>query len=159
LEEALSEFAGTIIFVSHDRYLLNKLASRVLEITADSVQTYDGGFEGFMSAKRERRAASEPPSEAYKAQNTRMAEEKNAGNYRIKEQRAYETKRRVRIKVLEDEINSAEVLMAELQREMSDPKICADYQLLQEKCELFEETKKLLSGLSDEWLTLLDGEE
>jgi ATP-binding cassette subfamily F protein 3 len=146
LEAALFEFDGTIIFVSHDRYLLDKLGSRVLEI-ADNCIAFHDNFEAYMSARRERAGRDTPcaPKNDETPKNTA---------YRSKEQRAVETKKRLRISELESEIRSVEFLIAELQQDMENPDICADYQLLNEKVELYEREKKRLSELSDEWLIL-----
>ncbi|MDE5578229.1 MAG: ATP-binding cassette domain-containing protein [Oscillospiraceae bacterium] len=57
LEQALCEFDGTIIFVSHDRYLLNKLATRIFEITENSAESFNGGFDDYIAVKRENEAA------------------------------------------------------------------------------------------------------
>ena len=50
LEDALAEFGGTIILVSHDRYLLNKVASRIIEIKHDEVNSYEGNFDAYSEA-------------------------------------------------------------------------------------------------------------
>ncbi|MCL2697055.1 MAG: ABC-F family ATP-binding cassette domain-containing protein [Oscillospiraceae bacterium] len=148
LENALFEFDGTIIFVSHDRYLLDRLSTRVLEITDNRIEMHDD-FNSYVEARRIRRAAEKPPpSERAGSREARPAA------YRTKEQRALETKKRVRISELESEIHRAEILISDLQSALSDPGVCADYQLLSEKVELYEQEKKRLSELSDEWLNL-----
>jgi ATP-binding cassette subfamily F protein 3 len=50
LENALAEFGGTIILVSHDRYLLNKVAGRIIEIKPDEVNSYEGDFDAYAEA-------------------------------------------------------------------------------------------------------------
>ena len=153
LENALYDFDGTIIFVSHDRYLLNKLATRVLEITENNIAEHEN-FDSYMTARRERRAAESPVG----ARTARQQERISATSYRSKEQRALETKKRVRISELESEIHTVEAIVAELQSALADPEVCADYQLLSEKLEAYETEKKRLSDLTDEWLLLEGGE-
>ncbi|MDR2558012.1 MAG: ABC-F family ATP-binding cassette domain-containing protein [Oscillospiraceae bacterium] len=147
LEAALSEFGGTIIFVSHDRYLLHKLGSRVLEIADHCIKMHDG-FESYVTSRRERQNIELSVGAEVSARPS------NPGTYRTKEQRALETKKRVRISELESEIHRAEILISDLQSALEDPEVCADYQLLSEKAALFEQEKKRLSELSDEWLEL-----
>jgi ATP-binding cassette subfamily F protein 3 len=150
LESALFDFDGTIIFVSHDRYLLHKLGSRVLEI-ADNCISFHDSFDSYVNSRRERRTAVSPPPPARAG-----SREARPAAYRTKEQRAFETKKRVRISELESEIRSIELFIAELQQDMQNPDVCADYQLLNEKVELYEQEKKRLSELSDEWLLLTE---
>ena len=155
LEKALCEFDGTIIFVSHDRYLLNRLATRILEITENSVESFNGGFDDYMEKRREKELAAEKLIEAEKnAKAKQAAAEKSVKSYRSKEQRAADAKKRNRIKELEREIEKLETEMQLLQEEMASPEACADYQIMQEKCALFEEKKKLSADYSDEWLML-----
>ena len=56
LLEALRKFTGTVVFVSHDRYFIDKLATRVFEIERGELQDYPGNYEDYLWQK-ERRAA------------------------------------------------------------------------------------------------------
>ena len=155
LEEALCAYDGTIIFVSHDRYLLNKISTRIIEITENSVESYNGGFDDYIAVKREKEAAEQAISEREKQEKAKQtAEEKKVKAYRSKEQRAADAKKRNRIKELEGEIERLEAEMAVIQEELADPEICSDYQLMQEKCAELEKIKKLCSDYEDEWVLL-----
>ncbi len=155
LEEALCEFDGTIIFVSHDRYLLNRLATRIIEISENSAESFGGGFDDYMAVKRERELAAQSEAESRKQEAERqLAEEKKVKAYRSKEQRASDAKRRSRIKELETEIERLEKEMAAVQQELADPEVCADYQLMQDKCAALEEMKRLCSEYEEEWIEL-----
>ncbi|MGN1304671.1 MAG: ATP-binding cassette domain-containing protein [Oscillospiraceae bacterium] len=155
LEKALCEYDGTIIFVSHDRYLLNRLATRILEITPNSVRSFNGGFDEYMEVKRENQLAEEKQLEAQKAEKAKQeAAEKAVKVYRSKEQRSADAKKRNRIRELEKEIEKLEAEMQILQEEMASPEVCQDYQLMQEKCAEFEQKKLLSAEYSDEWLML-----
>ena len=155
LEKALCDYDGTIIFVSHDRYLLNRLATRILEITPDSVESFNGGFDEYMEVKRSKQLAEEKQLEAQKAEKAKQeAAEKSVKAYRSKEQRSADAKKRHRIRELEKEIEKLEAEMQALQEEMASPEVCQDYQLMQEKCAEFEQKKLLSAEYSDEWLML-----
>lgn len=155
LEKALCDYDGTIIFVSHDRYLLNRLATRILEITPDSVESFNGGFDEYMEVKRSKQLAEEKQLEAQKAEKTKQeAAEKSVKAYRSKEQRSADAKKRNRIRELEKEIEKLEAEMQALQEEMASPEVCQEYQLMQEKCAEFEQKKLLSAEYSDEWLVL-----
>lgn len=155
LEKALCDYDGTIIFVSHDRYLLNRLATRILEITPDSVESFNGGFDEYMEVKRSKQLAEEKQLEAQKAEKAKQeAAEKSVKAYRSKEQRSADAKKRNRIRELEKEIEKLEAEMQAFQEEMASPEVCQDYQLMQEKCAEFEQKKLLSAEYSDEWLAL-----
>lgn len=155
LEQALCEFDGTIIFVSHDRYLLNKLATRIIEITENSIESYNGGFDDYIAVKREKEAAAQQLIDREKQEKAKQAaEEKNVKAYRSKEQRAADAKKRNRVKELEKEIERIEAEMEVIQQELADPEVCADYQLMQEKCAALEDMKRLCSEYEEEWLAL-----
>ncbi|MCH5348498.1 MAG: ATP-binding cassette domain-containing protein [Oscillospiraceae bacterium] len=155
LEQALCEFDGTIIFVSHDRYLLNKLATRIIEITENDTESYNGDFDDYISVKREKEAAQQQIIDRQKQEKAKQeAEEKNVRAYRSKEQRAADAKKRNRVRELEKEIERLEAEMAEIQEQLADPEVYGDYQLMQEKCAALEDMKKLCSEYEDEWVML-----
>lgn len=155
LEKALCDYEGTIIFVSHDRYLLNRLATRILEITPNSVESFNGGFDEYMEIKRANQLAEEKQLEVQKAEKAKQeAAEKSVKAYRSKEQRSADAKKRNRIRELEKEIEKLEAEMQSLQEEMASHEVCQNYQLMQEKCAEFEQKKLLSSEYSDEWLML-----
>ena len=157
LEDALAEFGGTIILVSHDRYLLNKVASRIIEIKHDEVNSYDGNFDAYseaVNAARQLKMQSE--AEIKRAEEEKAYKENKARQYRSKEQRAADAQKRNRIRELEKEIEGTEVLIFELENAISDPEIASDYSKMSEKCKELEEAKTALDQKMDEWAELFD---
>ncbi|WP_418620599.1 ABC-F family ATP-binding cassette domain-containing protein [Ruminococcus sp.] len=157
LEDALAEFGGTIILVSHDRYLLNKVASRIIEIKHDEVNSYDGNFDAYseaVNAARQLKMQSE--AEIKRAEEEKAYKENKAKQYRSKEQRAANAQKRNRIRELEKEIEDTEVLIFELENAISDPEIASDYSKMSEKCKELEEAKTALDQKMDEWAELSD---
>lgn len=155
LEEALCSFDGTIIFVSHDRYLLNRLCSNIMDITENGIYYHKGSFDEYMEIKQQKAIEAEKQAELEKQEKAKKeAEEKGAKAFRSKEQRAQDAKRRQRIKELETEIERLEAEMNVLQTEMASSEVCTDYQLMHDKCAEFERLKQLSSDYSDEWLML-----
>lgn len=157
LEDALAEFGGTIILVSHDRYLLNKVASRIIEIKHDEVNSYEGNFDAYseaVNAARQLKAQSE--AEIKRAEEEKAYKENKAKQYRSKEQRAADAQKRNRIRELEKEIEDTEVLIFELENAISDPEIASDYSKMSEKCKELEEAKTALDQKMDEWAELSD---
>lgn len=157
LEDALAEFGGTIILVSHDRYLLNKVASRIIEIKHDEVNSYEGNFDAYseaVNAARQLKMQSE--AEIKRAEEEKAYKENKARQYRSKEQRAADAQKRNRIRELEKEIEDTEVLIFELENAISDPEIASDYGKMSEKCKELEEVKTALDQKMDEWAELSD---
>jgi len=157
LEDALAEFSGTIILVSHDRYLLNKVASRIIEVKHNEVNSYEGNFDAYseaVNAARQLKAQSE--AEIKRAEEEKAYKENKAKQYRSKEQRAADAQKRNRIRELEKEIEDTEVLIFELENAISDPEIASDYSKMSEKCKELEEVKTALDQKMDEWAELSD---
>lgn len=157
LEDALAEFGGTIILVSHDRYLLNKVASRIIEIKHDEANSYEGNFDAYseaVNAARQLKMQSE--AEIKRAEEEKAYKENKARQYRSKEQRAADAQKRNRIRELEKEIEDTEVLIFELENAISDPEIASDYSKMSEKCKELEEAKTALDQKMDEWAELSD---
>lgn len=157
LEDALAEFGGTIILVSHDRYLLNKVASRIIEVKHDEVNSYEGNFDAYseaVNAARQLKAQSE--TEIKRAEEEKAYKENKVKQYRSKEQRAADAQKRNRIRELEKEIEQTEVLIFELENAISDPEIASDYSKMSEKCKELEEAKTALDEKMDEWAELSD---
>ena len=157
LEDALAEFGGTIILVSHDRYLLNKVASRIIEIKHNEVNSYEGNFDAYseaVNAARQLKMQSE--AEIKRAEEEKAYKENKARQYRSKEQRAADAQKRNRIRELEKEIEDTEVLIFELENAISDPEIASDYSKMSEKCKELEEAKTALDQKMDEWAELSD---
>ncbi len=157
LENALSEFDGTMIIVSHDRYLLNKVAGRIIEIKPDEVNSYEGNFDDYYEAvSAQQQALQAAENERRQAEEKAAYELGRQQSHKSKQQRAADAKRRERIRQLEREIEAAEQLIAQLECEIADPVIAADYALINEKCSQLDEQRTALEAKMDEWAELAD---
>ncbi len=135
VEQALDEFDGTVIFVSHDRYLLNKISEKILEIRSDGTEMFGGNFDYYLDITRKREQELQQIIDAEKAAKAEeLAKEKNVKAYKSKEQRAQEAKRRGRVKELEDLIEKNEETLAALQEEITKEEIYSDFELMNSKC-------------------------
>ena len=116
---ALLEFEGTMVFVSHDRYFIDRLANKVIHIEDGDVEVYPGGYEEFLWS-RQRRAEDEPeraaPASKSEAPPPRAARQ-GAGKRRMNPYRA--EKIRVRISAIEDEMAGLEEACDKLQAELA----------------------------------------
>lgn len=157
IEQALDEFDGTVIFVSHDRYLLNKIAGRLLEIRADGTEIYEGGFDYYLEVNRKRRMEEQLRIDAEKAQKAaEAAAEKSVKAYKSKEQRTLEAKRRNRIRELENAIEDIQQQLDVLQEEITREEVYSDFELMNSKCSLIDELKQKSDEMFDEIIELSD---
>lgn len=120
LEESLDGYLGTVLFVSHDRYFVDQVATKIWEFGPDGVKEYEGNYSDYR-AEKERlamlaaQAAAEAPS---KPAEVARKESQQVSRNRKEEKKAADTARR-----LEQEIHSLEARKAELESRMSDPDI------------------------------------
>ncbi len=145
LEEALAEYTGTIIFVSHDRYLINKIATKVVEVTADGVNEYEGNFDSYIEAKAAEKAAVTAPTPLPK-------KEEGKKQYRTKQQRSEDAKRKKEQADLEMLIEALENEIAALEEDICNPEIAADYQKMAEVCAELESKKNQLNEAMEKWM-------
>ena len=155
LEEALAEFEGTIILVSHDRYLLNKVANRIIAVTKDDVKSYDGNFDSYAeTVVQENQRAELSESQLKQQQAEEEYKQKKQNQYRTREQRAKDAARRNRIRELEKEIEQLEIDIFNLEQEISEPEISSDFALMSEKCTQLENCRTQLDEKMNEWAEL-----
>lgn len=151
LEDALSRYTGTIIFVSHDRYLLNRISTNVLELTSNGVEMFNGNFDNYMNIKERCEQEEKAAEEFEKAQKAReAAKQKKENAYKSKAQRAEEAKIRARIKELEKSIDDMQSQIDTLSEEITKPEISSDFKLMNEKCLLIEELKNKMDEQFEE---------
>ena len=139
LEDALKAYAGTLIFVSHDRYFVNSVADCVAELSDGKLAVYEGNYDDFLSRKNSGGAT---PVEQYC---------KPVGTYRNARRRAEETNRARRLKQLEEQITELERQSAELNEQLYSPQIVSDYSKLSQVTEKLASVQSLLEQTLSEW--------
>lgn len=150
LEKAMSGYDGTVIFISHDRYLLNKVPDKIIEITPDGAVVYDGNYEYY----KERAIKEEPVKKKPEVK----SEVKKESSYRSKEQRRADAHRKIRIREIETEISYLEDLSAKLEEELSSEEVYSNFELTLEKSTQLEEVNNKLEALFEEWENLSEEE-
>lgn len=151
LEDALSEFDGTLIFVSHDRYFLDKLAKRYLKISDKNLVDFRGTFDEFSEAEKRAKEEIAAAKSAEKTQKT-AASERPEKAYRSKADRALEVKKKAEIAALEGRIKELEDREKEIVSEME--KCASDYKKLMELSAEAETVKAECERLFDKWTEL-----
>ena len=151
IDKALCEYEGTLLIVSHDRYLLNKFPTKIVEMHPDGAVVFKGRYESYLQQKQlQQNLAAEKaaPKPVTKAENAPK------GGYRGKKQRSEEAQRQQRLRELEGKIELLEAEIWQLEDEISQPEIASDYLLVQEKCELLEAKRLELDCTMNEWSEL-----
>ncbi|MBR3760711.1 MAG: ABC-F family ATP-binding cassette domain-containing protein [Ruminococcus sp.] len=142
IETALEEYTGTIIFVSHDRYLLSKIADRLIELTDGSYREHNYGFEKYLDVLRAEQAEEKRAADAEKfAKAAEAAKEKQAKTYRNKQQRSADAARKNEMRRLEKEIDELQAKIDALSEEITKEEVYSDYELMNEKCREIDELK------------------
>lgn len=145
LESALSAYDGTMLMVSHDRYFINKLADRIMYMTPDGFEVYNGNYD-YYSEKR-----------VIKQSENESVQEESVGSIDYKEQkRLAAEKRKVlnRFAKTEEKIEQLESELEEISTEMSKPELASDFERLGE---LSAEAERLNAELEEtyaEWEAL-----
>ena len=142
IETALEEYTGTIIFVSHDRYLLSKIADRLIELTDGSYREHNYGFEKYLDVLRAEQAEEKRAADAEKfAKAAEAAKEKQAKTYRNKQQRSADAARKNEMRRLEKEIDEFQAKIDALSEEITKEEVYSDYGLMNAKCREIDELK------------------
>ena len=157
LEAALLDFGGTMLVVSHDRYFINKLSTRVLSIGMNGAESFEGGYDDY-AAKIAEQSAEKP-----KAAKTMG---KGGEDYKRRKERESELRRTITaIKKCEERINELDGLIAKTNEEMSTPEAAADYARVMELTETLGKLNDEQTELMMQWEELenrkaqLEGEE
>lgn len=142
IEEALAEYTGTVIFVSHDRYLLSKIADRLIELTDGECRLHNYNFDKYLDVLREEQAEQKRIADAEKfAKAVEASKEKSAKVYRSKQQRSADAARKNEMKALEKEIDDLQEKIDLLTEEISREEVYNDYELMNSKCYEIEALK------------------
>lgn len=150
IEQALEEYTGTIIFVSHDRYLLSKIATRIIELKADGYEVYENNFAKYLDILKQRQEEEKRRTDAEKLEKAQTAmREKSAVAYKSKQQRSAEAERRKKIKSLETEIDTLQNQLDLLNEEITKPEIFSDYETMNQKCSEIDRIKILIDEKFD----------
>ena len=160
LEKALQDFDGTLLFVSHDRYFINQLANKIVEIKDGTAQVYEGDYNYYLNEKTKQNAVSATTSA--NEDTTVIDPEKNKNKLSYQEQKLRDSQKRKLQRAVESSENKIEELEKEqkdIQNQMADPEIATNFDKLGPLQEQLTEAQKQLAEANDAWekaLTELD---
>ncbi len=154
LLDALKGYQGTLVFVSHDRYFVDALATRVVEVAGGAATAYLGNYEDFLRAKGGEGHSSLRVETTVAARSAPVADDKAARIASHAERKAAQReaqKREKQLAEVEARINELEEQLAELVREMQDPSMATDHARLYPLIERHEERKVELDACMLRW--------
>lgn len=154
LESALISFGGTIVFVSHDRYFVNRIANKVAELEKGKLTVYKGNYEQFVEAKRSMSAQSMTQNITDKQATAKAIDSAKNSEYRNKKQRAQAVNTQNKLKQIEQQITALENEEQSVNEQLMDKSVQSNYELLNSYCERLAEIKNQLEQLFEQWESL-----
>lgn len=152
LEDALNRYEGTVLYVSHDRYFINRTASRILELTGRTFVNYIGNYDYYLE-KKDILSVSLPAAQ----QAASAADSESKADWKQqKEEQARIRKRENDLKKCEERIEKLETRKQELEAEMANPDVATDVVRLQEISKEQDAIGAELSGLYEVWEALAE---
>ena len=156
LENALIDYPGTILFVSHDRYFINRIATKVLELSPKGSLEYLGDYDYYVEKKLEQEElAALAQSESAKKTAEKESTEKNSYQ-QDKESKKLERQRKRRLEEVELRIEELEEQILEFEQQLCDPEVFQDHEKVLEINIRNEKAKNELEQLMDEWAALAE---
>lgn len=151
LENALANYGGTLLIVSHDRYLINKLADRIVWLDKNGTVNIDGNYDRYIELK----AAKEQAEQTDRAVQANAVTEAKKNDYKERKERE-STLRKLNgaLKRCEQAIEDVEAKTAELAQQMSQPEIATDYEKTSKLAEEIASLKEKEEALTAEWMEL-----
>lgn len=172
LEEALQNYEGTVLYVSHDRYFINQTATRILDLTGGGLNSYTGNYDDYIEKKEHPSIDSSggfktdggslaPLSDftgsSTEEVSTNFGQTSGKDDYlRQKEELAKERKRQNQIKRIENRIAEIETRINELDELLNRENIATDVEQLMTINEAHETLDTELLELMEQWETLVD---
>ena len=153
LEQALNSYTGTVLFVSHDRYFINKTATRILNLTGETIVNYIGNYDYYMEKCKEL-------TQIYvgKKENEVKTETESSNKLDWKQQKEEQARLRKienERKRTEEKIEELETHISELEESFSKEEIATNSTKLQEVHEEYAKCQQELEALYEKWETLM----
>ena len=144
LESALQGYEGTLFVISHDRYLINKIADRVYYLEPGGAEEYQGNYDAFLEKRRQE----EEPEKGVKPV-------PKQNDYKLRKQKESELRKlKTRVRRAEEEIDGLDRETAELAGRLSDPETASDYEKALELTQRMEELRARQEKLMESWEAL-----
>jgi ATP-binding cassette subfamily F protein 3 len=156
LESALNSYEGTVFFVSHDRYFINKTATRILNLTERSIINYIGNYDYYLEKKETNEQAYLNPKTTVSVVESEISGEGKADWQSQKEEQAKLRKLRNQIRKIEEEIDTLETRLAEIDEAFSSAEVATNSAKLNELHGEQVKIQERLEILYEDWEKLSD---
>ncbi|MED3623220.1 ABC-F family ATP-binding cassette domain-containing protein [Neobacillus thermocopriae] len=157
LENALIDYPGTIVFVSHDRYFINRIATKILELSPEGSTEYLGDYDYYVEKKLEQEELAALSQKASKKSEVVAADSSTKRNYQQdKESKKLERQRKRKLEEIELRIEELEELIQDLEQQLCQPEVFQDHEKVMEINIKNEKAKAELEQLMEEWATLAE---
>lgn len=153
LEDAINAYEGTVLYVSHDRYFINRTASRILELSEGALTGYLGNYDYYLEKKTEASLSTLPASPSQKED---LPTETKLDWQAQKKLQADKRKKENDLKKCEESIALLEQEQKKIDAKMSDPSIATNVAELQKLASRQKELADKLEGLYEQWEALAD---
>lgn len=153
LESALNNYTGTVLFVSHDRYFINQTATRILDLTQETIVNYIGNYDYYLEKHD---TAMEQIPRVQKPEAEKKNEAGKLDWQQQKEEQARIRKQAARLKQTEDAISEKEALAEDLNNQLNQPEIATNSAKLNEINGKLTEITLELEKLYEEWEVLAE---
>ncbi|WP_086444162.1 ABC-F family ATP-binding cassette domain-containing protein [Candidatus Enterococcus lemimoniae] len=153
LENALIDYEGTLLFVSHDRYFINRIATKVIELSETGSKLYLGDYDYYLEKKKEEEELAALLAEQSSVKQTEIVKPKN-DFYQNKEQQKIVRNLSRKITQIEENLATLDTTIAEIEQTMSDPKLVDDHMQLMALNESLEAQRTQQEQLLTEWENL-----
>lgn len=150
LENILKEYKGTLIFVSHDRYFVNKIADSLLIFEKNKVTYFNGNYEEYTRKRIEQEEKINDQINKKETINSRNSGQKENSYFLNKEK----SKTKNKISKIEREIEQIESEKKQIEEQMQDEEICTDYLKLKELQENLQKLNEEIENKMEEWESL-----
>ena len=157
LEQALDNYDGTLLFVSHDRYFINELANKIISVRDGHAKIYNGNYSYYLDEKA-KQAASVQEAKAEQTESTTSANQ-NKGKLSYQEQKARDSQKRKLERAVSDaeaRIEKLENEEQEIQTEMANPDIAASFEKLGPLQEKLSAVQEQLDQANTDWENALE---
>lgn len=155
LEAALIDYPGTILFVSHDRYFINRIASRVVELESGVTTSYLGDYTYYSDKKKEMAERAALNEETTNTNEATHSEQTDKTNYQQdKELKRLERQKERRLLSIEEQIESLELENQELETQMLEPDVYSDHVKAKEIQDQLASNGQKMDALMEEWESL-----
>lgn len=155
LENALIDYPGTILFVSHDRYFINRITTKVVELSGSGATEYLGDYDYYVEKKQEQEELLALNEQVDTTASLPVKQDKN--NYQLdKEAKKLERQRKRRMEEIEEQIEALETVIDANDQLLCDPNVYQDHEKVMDITNETDGAKAKLEELMEEWTLLAE---